>query len=426
MTEAFLHYLWKFKLFNQLDLKTTEGESLKVVHPGQHNSDSGPDFFNARLKIGTTSWAGNVEIHGKSSDWYKHNHQQDKAYDNIILHVVYEDDQQVLRNNSTPVPTLELRNKFNKKLWKNYEALIESDQWIPCEKKIAAVDSFTVDNWLDRLLAERLQEKTQVIIDSLRFASNSWEECFYHLLAKNFGFKLNALSFELLAKSLPVAYLGKHKNNLMQVEALLFGVAGMLEKDFKDEYPQQLQKEFNFLQKKFQLKPLLLHQWKFLRLRPANFPTLRLSQFAQLIHRSSGLFSSCIEEDSLKKVKAMFEVSSSSYWNTHYNFDKASKSTNAKDLGEVAIDNILINTIIPFLFAYGVQRGSENHRERALKWLEGLKPESNGILKKWAGLGVIPAHAGHGQALLQLKNGYCDGKKCLLCSIGNKLIQQVR
>jgi len=425
MTEAFLHYLWKFKLFNQLDIKTTEGEPLKVIHPGQHNTDAGPDFFNARLKIGTTQWAGNVEIHLESSDWHRHDHQHDKAYDNIILHVVYEDDEPVTGTNSLPIPTLELKGKFNKSSWKNYESLIESDQWIPCEKKIQDVDSFTVYNWLDRLLAERLQQKTQAIVESLRFANNSWEECFYRMLAKNFGFKLNALPFEMLAKSLPMSYLGKHKNNLVQVEALQFGVAGMLEKDFKDEYPLQLQKEFRFLQKKFQLKPLEQHQWKFLRLRPANFPTLRLSQFAHLIHKSSHLFSQVIEGDSLKKVKAMFEVNASSYWNTHYVFDKSSKTKGEKDLGDTAIDNIIINTIIPFLFAYGVQRASEPHKERALKWMEQMKPESNAVIKKWQSLGLRSQHAGNAQALLQLKSVYCDKKNCLLCSIGNKLIQQV-
>jgi hypothetical protein len=275
------------------------------------------------------------------------------------------------------------------------------------------------------LLAERLQQKTQIIIEAFHLGNNSWEECFYQLLAKNFGFKLNALPFEMLAKSLPMAYLGKHKNNLFQVEALLFGVAGMLEKEFKDEYPLQLQKEFRFLQKKFKLKPLMLHQWKFLRLRPANFSMLRLSQFASLIHQSSHLFSQIIEGTSLKKIKAMFTVSSSPYWNTHYVFDKSSTTKSEKELGEAAVDNIIINTIIPFLFAYGVQRGSEEHKERAIRWMEELKPESNAVIKKWQSFGIKSQHAGHAQALLQLKNLYCNEKNCLLCSIGNKLIQQV-
>ncbi len=425
MTEDFLHYLWKFKLFNQLDIKTTEGETVRVLHVGQHNTDAGPDFFNARLKIGTTSWAGNVEIHVKSSDWHRHAHQLDKAYDNVILHVVNEDDKPVFNIHSIPVPTIELKNKFNQDLWRNYEKLVESKQWIPCENKIRNIDSFIMDNWLDRLLVERLEQKTKSIIDALRFANNSWEECFYRMLAKNFGFKLNALPFEMLARSLPMAYLGKHKNSVLQLEALIFGVAGLLEKKFKDDYPLQLQKEYRFLQKKFRLNPIGTHQWKFLRLRPANFPTIRLSQFAHLVHQSSHLFSKILEATSLKKVKAMFEVSASAYWNTHYIFDKSSTTKSVKELGESAIDNIIINTVIPFFFAYGTQRGSEQHKERAILWTEKLKPESNAIVKKWHALGIESPHAGHAQALLQLKNVYCDRKNCLLCSVGNKLIQQI-
>jgi hypothetical protein len=424
MKEDFLHHLWKFKLYNRHNLKTTDGEAVEVLNTGQHNTDAGPDFFNAKVKVGETLWAGNVEIHLKSSDWKKHSHHLDGAYKNVILHVVHEHDEQVATAGGTGIVTLELKEKFNPKLYKNYLQLLESREWIPCEKKIKSVDKLTVDSWLERLLVERLELKTENILQSLRINKNSWEETFYHQLAKNFGFQLNSLPFEMLAKSLPLSYLGKHKSSLLQIEALLFGQAGMLSKKFKDDYPNQLKKEYDFLKMKFSLQPMDGSQWKFLRLRPSNFPTIRIAQFAQLIHKSSHLFSKILEIEKVKDIEKLFEVSVSDYWLTHYTFDKSS-TRREKHLGETAMQIILINTVIPFLFAYGKQRQSEIHEERALLFLEKIAAEKNSIITHWNKLGLSSVNAGQSQALIQLKNEYCSKKNCLNCAIGNKIIGSI-
>jgi hypothetical protein len=424
MKEDFLHHLWKFKLYNKHSLKTTDGETVEIIQAGQHNTDAGPDFFNAKVKVGETLWAGNVEIHLKSSDWKKHSHHLDGAYKNVILHVVHDHDEDISTLEGNKVSTLELKAKFNPKLYKNYLQLVESREWIPCEKKIKTVDKLAIDTWLERLLIERLERKTETILQSLRLNKNSWEETFYHQLARNFGFQLNSLPFEMLAKSLPHSYLGKHKNNLLQVEALLFGQAGLLDKKFKDEYPNQLKQEYDFLKKKFSLKPLDSSQWKFLRLRPSNFPTIRIAQFAQLIHRSVHLFAKILETEKTEDLKKLFEVSVSEYWLTHYVFDKVS-ARREKHLGETAMLIILVNTVVPFLFAYGKQRQSEIHEERALNFLQMLSAEKNSIISHWNALGISADDAGRTQALLQLKNEYCVQKKCLNCTIGNKIVSSI-
>jgi hypothetical protein len=424
MTEAFLHHLWKLKLFNYRPLTTAEGEQMEIVQTGQHNSDSGPDFFNAQIKIEDTLWAGNVEIHLKSSDWNNHSHQLDKAYDNVILHVVYENDQPVKRKDGSLIPTLELKEKFDPGLWNNYQELLHSKDWIPCEHRIRHVDSFILNNWMDRMLTERLEKKTETIFSSLQHNNNNWEKTFYHHLARNFGFRLNALPFELLAKSLPLSFLTKHKNHLNQLEAMLFGQAGMLNKKFNDAYPSMLQKEYEFLKNKFSLVLIPEHQWKFLRLRPVNFPTIRIAQFAQLVHRSSHLFSKILDCKNMKQLENYFKVEVSEYWKTHFIFEKPS-ANQSKHIGSIAIQNIVINTIVPFLFAYGKNRSSEIHQQRALEFLEQTPPEKNSIIGKWNELGIKSETAYNSQALLQLWNEYCTEKKCLTCSIGNKIISSL-
>ncbi len=425
MNEAFLHHLWKFKLFNQFHLATTEGETIEVIKAGQHNTDAGPDFFNSKLKIGKTLWAGNVEVHLKSSDWKKHNHSSDAAYSNVILHVVYDHDEDIFTKEKTKIITLELKDRFNPKLFQNYLNLVESNRWIPCANHIRKVDEFTITNWLDRMIIERLENKTNSIFESLKQNKNNWEETFYHHLARNFGFKTNSLPFEMLAKSLPLAVLAKHKDHLNQLEALLFGQAGMLEQKFKDEYAIGLKKEYTFLQKKFSLRPIESSQWKFLRLRPSNFPTIRIAQFAQLVHKSSNLFSKILETEKIKTLKSFFEASASDYWQSHYIFDKHS-TQKEKTLGDDAMLIILINTVVPFVFAYGKYRQQENLQERAIKILEELPAEKNAIIAKWSALGITSINANRTQSLLQLKNEYCSEKKCLLCSVGNKIINSIK
>ena len=421
MKEDFLHYIWKHKLFSQNNLETTDGEKIDVLNTGTHNINAGPDFFNAKIKIGKTLWAGNVEMHLRSSDWQKHNHHNDKEYDNTILHVVYDHDLKLTGSNSIRIPTLALRERINDKFIARYESLIGSRHRIPCEEEISKVSSFTVDTWITRMMVERLERKSAEILDRLKQNKNNWEETFYHLLAKNFGFKLNAQPFEELARALPLTVLAKHKNNLQQTEAMLYGVGGLLSKKHKEAYPASLKKEFDFLKAKFKLPEGILSPWKFLRLRPANFPTVRLAQFAKLVHSSSHLFSKILECDRIEQVYELFDVAASEYWNTHYVFGKTS-TAQKKNLGVKAIENIIINTAAPVVFSYGMHRGEEKFKDIALKFLEETPSENNSIIEKWESLGIHSEDAFRSQALLELMNEYCIEKKCLLCGIGNKLL----
>jgi uncharacterized protein DUF2851 len=422
MSEDFLHYLWKFKLFNG-ELTTTNGEAIQIIKSGEHNKNSGPDFFNAKIKIGNTTWAGNVEIHLKASDWNHHGHAKDKAYQNIILHAVHEADAKNADMNGNEIPMVQLKNKFSPHLWNQYEKLLNSKQWIPCAKMIDTADKFTINAWLERMVIERLEQKIIFIENLLKQNQNNWEETFYQSLARNFGFKLNAAPFEMLAKSLPAKYLAKHKNNLLQVEAMLFGQGGLLEEEFKDQYPNELKREYNFLKNKFGLHAIEKHLWKFARTRPVNFPSLRIAQFAMLVHKSSHLLSLILETKKAKDILKLFDVFASEYWITHYRFDQASKSSE-KNLGKSSAENILINTVIPFLFLYGKEKNDDYTRNRSLELLEQLPAEKNTIINQWELLKIEAGSAYRSQGLIQLKNEYCSQKKCLNCGIGNKILSR--
>lgn len=422
MTEEFLHHIWKFRLFDQIELTTTLNENIEIIRTGDHNFDSGPDFFNAKIRIGNTLWAGNVEVHINASDWNKHRHQSDKAYDNIILHVVNNADMKLYRSSGEEIPTIEIKNRISAILYENYLRFKNADEWIPCSRQVALVPSLIITGTIDKLLLERLERKSQLIINSLILNNNNWEETFYQLIARNFGFKINSEPFELLAKSLPSIVLSKQKNSQLQVEALLFGQAGLLNEHFEDAWPRALQNEFAFLSRKFSLTPIDAHLWKYLRLRPVNFPVIRIAQFANLIYKSSGLFSKVLEITEIAELKELFNVTASEYWNTHYVFDRPSKA-GIKHLGEDGINNIIINSIVPFLFVYGKQKGNERFVERSLHLLEQLKEENNSISKKWKSLRLPVNNAYASQALLQLKTEYCSQKKCLSCSIGNYLLK---
>ena len=422
MTEDFLHYVWKYKAFNLSGLKTLEGETIQVIKTGEHNQDAGPDFFNARLKIGNTTWAGNIEIHLKSSDWRKHLHNNNSNYSNLILHLVYENDEDI-SHTGKPVATAELKTLIDKDLLNKYNQLLYAKQWIPCANQLNTVSSFTRSNWLERLLIERLERKANTISSLLELNKNNLEETFYIHLARNFGMKVNAVPFELLAKSLPNSFLGKHRSSLFQVEALLFGQSGLLEKQFKDDYPNQLKKEYQFLQKKFSLRPIEEHLWKFLRLRPVNFPTIRIAQLASLIHNSSGLFSKIMEAQKVEDLRTLLNAETSEYWDTHYVFDKKSVEQK-KNLGTVAIDNIIINSIVPFMFVYADYKGIEEYKDKAVCILEQLSSEKNNIIEKFAELGIKSKNAANSQSLLELKNEYCSFKKCLNCGIGISLLKK--
>jgi len=423
MTEDFLYYIWKYKLLTFNDLKTCEGENIEIIKPGIHNTDAGPDFFNARIRINNTEWAGNIEIHVKSSDWFKHKHNQNQQYDSVILHVVFEYDAPVYRQNNTLIPSLSLKNRFDQNLFLRYKTLLENKYKILCEKSVSSVNQSIVNIWKEKLLIERLLKKSQQVEERLIANKHDWNQTFFEYLCKNFGFKTNATAFEMLSRSLPLSSLGKHHDSLFQIESLLFGQAGFLNQIFIDEYPQQLQKEYYFLKKKFNLKPLNHALWNLLRLRPGNFPHIRIAQLAALLNKSSVLFSKITEYNNIASLKNLFSYECSSYWKTHYLFDKqvAEKSTK---IGNASVDNIVINTIVPFLFAYGTIKSDIQYKERALDFLEQIEPETNHIITLWKDRGMLPKSAWDTQALIELKNAYCTPKKCLSCMIGDAVLKE--
>jgi hypothetical protein len=418
MNEEFLNYLWSNQLFTAD--KTSGNNSLSVLNPGQQNTDSGPDFFNAMIKIGDTTWAGNVEIHVRSSDWQRHQHENNPAYDNIILHVVFEDDKPVFRQNNEKIPTLVLKDKFDESILHKYSAFIDSSKWIACEESIAKVNYFDRLSWLDRLMAERLENKAEQILTDLIRSKNDFHETFYRKLSRNFGFNTNGDIFESLAVSLPLRILARH-NNLLQIEALLFGQAGMLHIELKDDYPQQLYKEYLFLSEKYSLTPISPKPWKFMRMHPVNFPTIRISQFANVIYRSSGLLHKILETDKLSDILSLFKTQASPYWTDHFSFGKKAKPK-IKSLGLSSINLLLINTIIPFTFVYGKQTASDTLMEKAVAWLEQIKAENNSIIRNFNERGIQAQNAMQSQALIQLKKNYCDKKRCLECRIGYLLL----
>lgn len=419
MKESILHYIWQQKLFVSSDMMTTDGEQIEVIDVGKLNIDAGPDFFNAKIKIGNTLWAGNVEIHLQSSDWFKHNHQDNKAYDSVILHIVKKSDAEVYRTDGEKIPQVELN--FSKQIETDYIQLISEQKWIPCADKIKFVPEIFIQSWKNTLLVERLEQKMEAIVNLLNANNQHWEEAFYITLARNFGFGTNSQAFEQLAKATPLSALGKHKNNLFQLEAILFGQSGLLDNSFKDEYVEKLKKEYEFLAAKFDLKPLKASQWKLLRLRPDNFPHVRIAQFAALIHSSSKLFSKVLEKPELDYLNKVFDLKPSEYWHTHYTF--ASESTKkSKSLGQQSKNILYINTVIPFLFCYESQKGNQEMKDKALELLEAIPEERNSIITGWKSLGLTVKTAYDSQALLQLKKNYCDDKKCLRCRIGHKVL----
>lgn len=424
-TEDFLHYVWKYRLFDRTALQTVEGEAIEVLSPGAHNTNAGPDFQNARIKIGDTTWAGNVEVHIASADWHKHAHTHDKAYDNVILHVVYEDNQPVTLPTGRRLPALVLKGRISADLYGRYHQLMYGPQTIiPCESGISSVSALNLQNWLTRILVERLERRSEMVIHSLNNNKGNWEETFYQLLAASFGFNINSVPFELLAKSLPQLILAKHKNNQFQIEALIFGQAGMLEDEFEDEYPKKLKQEYLYLQHKHQLAPIGKHLWKYLRLRPHNFPTIRLAQFAALIGQSQHLFSKVLEIEEVSALRKLFsDLRVNEYWTTHYRFDVPSKATE-KAMGAASIDSILMNTVVRILFAYGTHQQQQVYVDRSLRLLEHLPAESNSIISSFGDMGILSKSAFDTQALLELKNSYCNYKKCLQCGVGNYILNR--
>jgi hypothetical protein len=420
MKERLLQYIWQFQNFNKNDLTLIDGDRLQIIHQGKFNTNQGADFTEAKIKIGNTTWAGNIELHIKSSDWNLHNHSADKNYNNIILHVVWQQDKEItVAGNS--LPTLELQDRVSKLLLSRYEELMNVFLFIPCANYVHTIKEITLLSWKQRLLAERLEKKSAIILSYLEQNIFNWEETFWWLIAKNFGLKVNSEEFEKLARSLPVTILAKHKNQIHQLEALLFGQAGLLEKDYKEDYPTMLQKEYRFYQKKYKLDQPVLQMF-FLRMRPANFPSLRLAQLAMLISKSTHLFSKVKESESVSEVIELLNVTANDYWHYHYVFDETS-AFKKKKLGKQMINNILINTIVPMLFAYGLYHNEQPYKDKAIAWLEKISSEKNIITKGFEALKFTNKNAFDSQAYIQLKNEYCNNKRCLECAIGNALLK---
>lgn len=417
MTERLLQYIWQSQYYNKGELSTAAGEPLQILFPGQFNTNQGPDFSDAKIKIGTTTWAGTVELHINTSDWKKHNHQQDNNYNNVVLHVVWEDD-----TKANELPVLELKSRVPKVLLQRYEELMLSSSFIPCQKMIHTVREITWKSWKERLLAERLLRKAAVVETYLQQNSYHWEATFWWLLARNFGMKVNADAFEAVARSLSINILAKHKSQIHQLEALLLGQAGLLNENFTEDYPVMLQKEYTFYKNKYGLQPINSPVFS-LRMRPGNFPAVRLAQLAMLVHHSVHLFAEIKEAAEVKNVKSRFDIMANDYWHYHYRFDELS-AFRKKKLGAAMVDNIIINTIAPVLFAYGNYHNEQPYKDKALRWLEETTAEKNVITKGFEKLGLENRTAYDSQALIELKNNYCHPKRCLDCGVGNAILKQ--
>lgn len=422
MRENFLHYIWKFKKFELLHLQTTQFQALQIISIGMHNENSGPDFFNAKLRIDSQLWAGNVEIHVKSSDWYAHRHDIDDAYDNVILHVVYEHDTEVFRKDRSVIPTLVLKSYIHKNVYLNYQRLfVNQNPWIHCETDFADVDDFILNHWLERLYFERLEQKAKHIKTLLKATNNNWEAVLFMMLAKNFGLKVNGDAFFSMARSFDFKIIRKlHKQK--DLEALFFGQAGLLETKNQNEYYNELLDIYKFLKQKYRLSNSNIIPLQFFRLRPLNFPTLRLSQLASLYGKESNLFSKIIEINSLNEFYDSFQVEVSEFWKSHYTFSK-SCHPRTKVLTKSFIDLLLINTILPIKFCYQKEQG-KLIEDSLMGIISKINSEENTIIKKFDAMKKTATSAMHSQALIQLKTNYCDKHRCLSCAIGNSLLNR--
>ncbi len=421
MQEDVLHHIWKYKKLDVLNLRTTKNEVVQIISVGQHNHNSGPDFFNAQLKIGNQIWAGNLEIHLKSSDWYAHHHETDLAYDNVILHVVFEHDFDIFRKDNSVIPTLELKDYINQNVIENYNRLFtKSNKWINCETDFAEVDPFIVTNWLQRLFIERLERKSREVEDLLKTSKNDWEAVLFKMLAKNFGSKVNGDGFLSMAKSFDFSVLRKTQPNLKHLEALFFGQCWLLNNENENEYQNQLRQDYEFLKQKFQLENSNVAPLQFFRLRPPNFPTIRLSQLANLYHKEQNLFSKIIKINHVADFYEVFQVGTSEFWKSHYTFDKVSKFSE-KRLTRSFVDLLLINTILPIKFCHAKKNGMDTG-DKISEIAEEIDAEKNKITEKFTALSPISKSALESQALIQLKIEYCSKNRCLQCAIGNSLL----
>lgn len=419
--EQLLHYVWKHKIFPLKELKTTTGQQVEVIDTGLANTDAGPDFFNAKLKLDGVLWIGNIEIHERSSDWFKHGHHADAGYNSVILHIASEIDTEISRSNGERIPQIQLI--CPEAVRTNYKELLETDSYPPCYRIIPSLPPFTAHSWMTALQMERFEQKATLLNERLKRCQGYWEDAFFITLARNFGFGLNGDAFETWAHRLPFRAVDKHRNDLFQIEAIFFGQAGILEDSDGDGYYLRLKKEYTYLQHKFGLIPMDASLWRFLRLRPANFPHIRIAQLACLYHRAYGLLSRIMETETLQGVRDILKGGTSEYWLTHYTFGGSSPSR-PKTLSNTSLDLLIINTVVTFLYAYGLHKGNRVLCARAGSFLEELKAENNYITRMWEQCGMKASNAADSQALIQLKKEYCDKKKCLYCRIGYEYLKR--
>lgn len=421
--EKLMQYVWKHRLWRSEDMVTNTGKKVRVVDPGLLNTDAGPDFFNAKIEIDGHMWVGNVEMHYRATDWKRHHHDSDKAYDSVILHVVAKDDAPVRRTNGELIPqlVLEVSPQFNA----DYASLVGATIEVPCATKIKQVPHLTIVEWVEGLAFERLHGKVERIHQLLDSFNGSWEDVCYVTLARNFGFGINNDAFERLARRTPLRLLGKHSDSVLQIEALLFGQAGMLDaqKPGMDSYYNQLCTEYAFLSNKFQLTPMEKESWKLFRIRPQNFPYRRIAMLAQFIEGGFRMMNRILEAEGEKEMRALFEVELSGYWTKHYTFGKPNERATAT-LSRSSTDIILINTVAPLLYAYGELTGNYDMTDKAIKLLEDLRAESNSIVSHFVAYGIDCPDALTSQALVQLKREYCDARKCIYCKIGHHLLSK--
>ncbi len=423
MNEDFLYYIWQYKLFSKTTLYTTENKEIYIRKSGLQNTHTGPDFLNAQVEIDKQLWVGNVEMHIKSSDWYLHKHEEDVNYDAVILHVVWEYDAAIFMKNSQPLPTLELKHFVDNSVLMNYKSLFYRQKyWIPCANQISRVDGFLIDHWLERLYFERLQQKSTLIKDLLEKSNDDFEAVLFKLLAKNFGLKINGDAFLQLANSIDFSVIRKVRFNENELMALLFGQAGFLDEELEDVYHQDLKSTYQYVQHKYQLKPIAKNNFQFFRMRPNNFPTIRIAQLVSLYIAHQNLFSTLMSISKKEDFYALFSFKINAFWQTHYTFEKASKKS-PKKLTKSFIDLLLINTIIPLKFVYLQHRNSLN-QEEFLNLIKQIQPEKNSIISKFSELHIKAKNAMESQALLELKNKYCTAKRCLQCAIGNNLLRK--
>jgi hypothetical protein len=420
MTERLLQYIWQFQYYNRHQLSTTNGEELAIIQPGIYNTHQGPDFTGGRIRLGSNIWVGNIELHVNASDWEKHRHSYDKNYQNVILHVVWNNDREKIEQN---IPTVVLGDRVPKLLLQQYDSWMKADCFIPCESSAAEAGKIVWVSWKERLMYERLERKSAYIFNLLGKNNFHWEETLWWMLARNFGLPVNAEAFGEMAASIPYNLLSKHRTQIHQLESLLFGQAGLLEEDFDEKYPAMLQKEYQYLKKKYHLSGIHVPV-HFLRMRPACFPTVRLAQLAMFMHLSENMFAALLNGSSVQEIRKMLVVTANDYWHYHFRFGEATVYQ-PKTLGAATVNNIMINTVVPILFTYGKYHRESALQQTAVDWIACIPSETNVIVSKFRDLGVPVKNAADSQSLIELKSQYCDKRRCLDCSIASALLNKM-